>query len=255
MAVPINSGLIMELIREGSGSVDDFVVHWEERLVSGRQRVGRSRDRSTIYRWLERGLPSNKDDVFGFAAALDVDPVGILSLDHEHLRSRFEKERRLFQAGHAGLSMLSAFWPIYMPGPNWPDNSLSQSFYARNWHAENFYHDPSNSQPNVFANIVLSARTQAKSAPRVYHVAYKRTNAWDAMWRPYGTVVGVRRHVQLLSESGDFQRVTDSRSPDRVSFDTYFGPGPADFRIASIHPFRLNIVCPSSAEGCVRFSA
>lgn len=251
----MNSGLVMELIREGFGSVDDFVVHWEERCASGRQRDGRSRDRSTIYRWLEKGLPSNKNDIFGFAAALDVDPVGILSLDHERFRKRFGTERRFFRAGNASLSKLSAFWPIYMPGPNWPDNTLSQSFYSRNWHTEEFIHDPSETMPNVYAKIALITRTKLQSAPRVFHIAYKRANAWDSMWRPYGTVSGVRGQIQLLSESGDFQRVLDAASPTRISFETYFGPGVAEFRIASLHPFHLDIVCPSDARGCVRFQA
>lgn len=251
----MSSGLVMELIREGFGSIDDFVVHWEERCASGRQREGRSRDRSTIYRWLEKGLPSNKNDIFGFAAALDVDPVGIISLDHEHFRERFGKERRFFQAGNASLSKLSAFWPIYMPGPNWPNNTLSQSFYSRNWHLEDFQHNPSVTQPNVYARILLSTRTKLYSAPRVFHIAYKRANAWDAMWRPYGTVVGVRDSVQLLSESGDFQHISDSACPARVSFETYFGPGPAEFRIASLHPFQLSILSSSDGSRCVRFHA
>lgn len=91
MAIPLNKDLVRRLIGQRFGSVDALVVEWEERVASGRQRVGRARDRSTVYRWIEKGLPSKQDDVFGFAGVLDVDPVGILAIDAIIDERTFEK--------------------------------------------------------------------------------------------------------------------------------------------------------------------
>ena len=178
-----------------------------------------------------------------------------MALDAELIGKRFGLERRLFLSGSANLAMFAPFWPIYMPGQNWPDNSLSQNFYSKNWHCEDFYHVPSEGIINVYAGIELFCSDQETFAPRVYHIAFKRSNAVDAMWRPFGTLIGARGRTQLISESGDFQRLSDTGSPSRVVFETYFGPGSADFRIVSLHRFSLQITTPSSHEGSVRFLA
>ena len=81
MAISLNADLVHALIEERFGSIADLAVEWEERVASGIQRVGRPRNRASIYRWLKSGLPSHRDDVLGFAAALDVDPVALLDID------------------------------------------------------------------------------------------------------------------------------------------------------------------------------
>ena len=89
--------------------------------------------------------------------------------------------------------------------------------------------------------------------PRAYHFAYRRLGAKDKMWRPYGTVMAYHNEVCLISESGDFQKVSDVRSSRVVAAETYFGIGDSEFRVASLHPFELQVNAPSQEETCVRF--
>lgn len=255
MAIPLHTELVRALIQQRSGSIDGLVVEWEERVASGVQKVGDPRDRSAIYRWLQKGLPLNRDDVLGFAGVLDVDPIAILGINGPFIEEHFAKERRLFQLGSEHRSPFSPFWPIYIPGPGWPNGEIASNYYARSWFAEDFAHDPSRIE-NVYAAVHLKAAARDYPlVPRTYHFAYRRTGARDGMWRPYGTVIGYHHEVCLISESGDYQKLSDERSNETVVAETFFGPGPAEFRIASLHDFRVEVTTPSEEEGAVRFVA
>ena len=255
MAAYVNAPLIRALIAERFQSVDELEVEWEERVRSGAQRLGRARDRSTVYRWIDRGLPAKRDDIFGFAAVLDIDPVALLDLEGEQVQPRFAEERRLFQLGLTHLSPLSPFWSLYTPGAHWPSPEVARNYFGRAWCAQEFSHGPA-TIANVYAAVNLQSIVEPGSvAPRTYHFAYRRSGARDGMWRPYGTVIGYRQEVCLISESGDFQKRPDERSSGAVVAETYFGQGPADFRIASLHDFDCSVQAPSSEPAAVRFLA
>lgn len=255
MAVPLNKGLVRALIEQRFRSIDELVVEWEDRVARGRQRVGKSRDRSAIYRWIQQGLPSNRDDVLGFSAVLDVDPIAILGIDESFLDQYFAKERRRVLSGLDRRSPLTPFVPIYSPGPAWPNEEVAHSYYGRSWFAENFEHGPEKIA-NVYAAVHLVAVARGDSlVPRTYHFAYRRTGARDGMWRPYGTVIGYQKEVCLISESGDYQKISDDRSNEMVVAETYFGSGAAEFRIASLHNFSIRLEAPSQEKSAVRFQA
>ncbi len=253
MAIPLNQELLHRLIEQRFGSVDELVVEWEERVASGVQRFGHARDRSTIYRWIERGLPRKRDDIFGLTGVLDIDPVAILDLSIEYIERVLPRERRLLQLGQATQSFFAPFWPIFTPGPAWPDNEVAENFYGRTWSAQEFVHDLSETTGDYAAVYLETTAELTFSEPRTYHFAYRRLGARDQMWRPYGSVVGFKDKVRLISESGDFQEVLDGRSSECVVVDTYFGTGSAEFRVASIHVFKVHVNVPSTDKNCVRF--
>ena len=255
MAIPLDKELVHALVKQRFGSIDALVVEWEERVASGTQKTGRARDRASIYRWLQRGLPSSRDDVLGLCGVLDVDPIGILGIDGSYVAKHFAQERWLFQRGSEKRSLLAPFWPIYMPGPAWPNDEVAMNFYGRSWFVRDFAHEPTR-VANVYAAVhLLSVDRDMPLVPKTYHFAYRRTGARDGMWRPYGTVIGYRRQICLISESGDFQRVSDERSNEIVVTETYFGAGPAEFRVASLHDFDIRVDAPSQMKAPVRFVA
>ena len=253
VAISLNADLVHALIEERFGSIADLAVEWEERVAAGVQRVGKPRNRASIYRWLKSGLPSHRDDVLGFAAALDVDPVALLDIDATAIEQHFAKERWLFQLRSVHRSALAPLWAIYQPRPSWPNEEIAHNYYGRSWCTEDFAHDPQKIA-NVYAAVQLSA-TEADTAffPHAYHFAYRRPNARDGIWRPYGTVVAYRDEVRLISESGDYQSIERSDESGLVVVETYFGPGPAEFRVASLHGFTVRLEVPSTQQGCLRF--
>lgn len=255
MSIPLRTEMIRDLIARRFGSVDDLVVEWEERVKSGQQRIGKARNRGTVYRWLDEGLPSRKEDILGFAALLDVDPIALLQIDDDFIRQHYGRERRLFQLGALARSRLAAFWAIYIPGGAWPDPSIARSLYRRDWTIGEYFHDP-----NLIANTYACFQfTQTDSdistAPWVVHFAYRRAGARDGMWRPYGSVICSGCSVMLISESGDIQERSRSKTASYIAVETHFGPGGAEFRVASLHAFEFTVIAPSQETNCVQFRA
>ena len=174
MPIPINAELVKELIETRFGSIDRLVVEWEHRVASGRQKIGRPRDRATIYRWLKRGIPSRQDDVYGFCAALDVDPLSILPLSRDFVARVFSRERVLLQMNAIARSQFAPLWLVYRPSPYYPNAEVADRYYGRSWHTFVFEHEPDVVE-SVYAAIGMTA-DGASPIPRAYHFAYRRTN-------------------------------------------------------------------------------
>jgi len=224
-------------------------------VATGKQKNGNARNRGTVYRWLDEGLPSRKEDILGFAALLDVDPVALLRIDEDFLRQHYGRERRLFQLGALGRSRLAAFWAIYIPGGCWPDPYIARTLYGRGWTTHEHRHDPA-VVSNAFACFTFTPKMiDGATAPWVVHFAYRRAGARDGMWRPYGSVMRYGRSVQLISENGDLQDRTYDEMLSGIPVETHFGPGEAEFRVASLHGFDVCVTAPSREPGCVRFRA
>lgn len=251
LPVPINANFLKSLIEKRYGSVDDFAVAWEVRVKEKRQCRGQARDRNTIYRWLKVGIPSRVDDLYGICGALDVDPVSLLPLTPEFIARRFVKERLRIQINPTRPSDLSPLAAIFMPGVNWPNDELSNCFYGRKWSIEFCEHDPAK-MSSIYAAFNLIAESEF-GWPRVFHFAWRRTNSLDQMWRPYGTVVRHSDQIRLISESGNFQQVPVGESRVATVVETFFGAGPAMFKVASLHRFSLSVDVPSRAPQAVRF--
>ena len=246
--LPLQAELVRALIRERFGSVDDLVIQWQEARRIGKQRAGRPRERATLYRWLDNGVPSNRSDIFGLAGMLDADPVSLLRIDERLVTRYFRMERARVSLETLNRNGLAAFWALYAPGPAWPPDSIARDYFDREWSAHEFAHDH-RMATNAYVTVGLDSDLgRASSQPRAYHFAYRRTGARDGMWRPYGTVLGYDDKALLISESGDFQSLQTAGANRRIAVDTYFGAGEAEFRVASLHDFRL-LLAPASDDG------
>src|SRR3546814_1735894 len=75
----------------------------------------------------------------------------------------------------ASRSPRAPFWPIYTPGPAWPNAEVSHPFYGRAWCTADFAHDPE-TIANVYAAISLRSTAPGEPlVPRAYHFAYRRS--------------------------------------------------------------------------------
>lgn len=253
MPIPIRDELVHSLIRRRYGSVDNLVVEWEYRVASGAQCRGAHRDRGTVYRWLKHGVPARANDIFGLAALLDVDPVALLAIDGRYIEEHYGKERRLFRLNKPKGTPLASLWPLYAAETGWPNQRLAEAFYGRRWHLADFAHDPA-VIANAYAALIFGDTcADAPAVPRTYHFAYRRAGVSDRMWRPYGAVIGFETEIVLISEAGSYQVAERVGRP--VAVETYFGLGPAEFRVVSLHEFDLTVESPSAQRGCVRFLA
>jgi len=255
MAIELDVPLVRELIETRFGSIDAFAAEWEHRIETRKQQSGKARDRATIYRWLKQGMPSKKQELFGLAGALDIDPIALLRIDADYVMRSFPRERFLFQAGSKTRSKLHPFWEVFMPCPNWPNEELPKTFYGRPWTKFQFKHAAVDVS-NVFAGLLLKQKSHVDMLlPKVFLFAYRRTGAVDTLWRPYGVVIHYRECTRLISQNGAYQEVHHPTVTQEFLVETYLGPGPAEFQIASLHGFDASLTIPSNNSLAVRFPA
>lgn len=255
MAIQLDVSLVRELIETRFGSVDAFAVEWEHRIEARKQRSGEARDRATIYRWLKQGMPSKRHDLFGLAAALDIDPIALLRTDADYVRQNFPRERFLFQIGRTSRSKLHPFWEVFMPSPYWPSEEIPKTYFGRTWSKYQFAHEAVDVL-NVFAGVrITPVACVGTQRPRVFLFAYRRAGAVDTLWRPYGVVIHRHDCTRLISENGAYQEMPHSAVTPDCLVETYFGLGAAEFQIASLHGFSASLAVPSNDLMAVRFPA
>ena len=255
MKIPLHEDLVQARIAQRFRTVPNLVEAWRDRVEAGDQRKGKAASLKTVYRWLqEAAMPSKPDAVFGLAAALDIDPVTLFDIRNDAFPELYARERRLFQMGATYHTPLSPFRALYLTSAEWPGNDVANTYYGRLWQHRHFLHDPATAS-NVYAAFYLEASMKDQSRPVAYHFAYRRTGDPEEPWRPYGTVIGYDGEVLLFSDRADRQWMSDSRSPAMVVAETYFGAGSAEFRVASLHGFTLDVIAPSREDGALRFLA
>jgi hypothetical protein len=237
---------VQALIRHRFGSMGDFEV-----ALNSRGLDSITTGRSSIYRWLKSGVPKRPDALLDFCGALDVDPMAILDFELSGTIRDFGKLRMEFQLGRELASPLKVFKDLLFPGPHWPVDTPVERYYGRPWYRNDFTHD-AQTFTNVYALLGLRPRYDDRATPLVFHIAYRRKSAADQMWRPYGSIIRREASLMIVSESGGM--IERANTPDgRIEFETFYGPGPADFRLASIHPFDLEVAVPSGANDALRF--
>lgn len=253
MTVPIDRGRLQGLIDQRYGSVDQLAADWRARYEAEPSAITKPRDRSSIYRWLDDGLPAKKDALYGFCALLDVDPIGIIETGRAFVEENFAKERRAFQMSDKRDTLLAPFRAVYLPSWRWPNASLVRHHFRRDWFVDNFSHEAEDVL-NVYAALTFRLKVPLPDEhPRVFHFAYQQKHAIDRLWRPYGVIIAYRDRVRLIAESGNWQEATCDGFRDCAIVETFFGPRPTLFRVASLHAFTTQIEAPSTAQNVVRF--
>ena len=262
MGIPIHKGFVTELISGRWDSVDELEKGWIERVSTDLQKTGAARNRATIYRWLAQGLPNKRDEIFGLSAALGVDPLVMLDMESSDFQRLLKLEWIFFLANMENRGRMSSLWPLVRPSAHWPNLAISHDYYSCKWTTVEFRH-PAAPLANVYAQARLFSDPDEdqKTAHRIYYFAYRRHGARDGLWRPYGIVRKRGFDAMCLGHNGDMLEQADGR-PRMVKIDddgcldveTFFGPGPCDFKIACLHPFSLELIVPSRAQAALRFS-
>ena len=263
MGIPVSKEFVQKLIRERWNGVNELEQGWVERVADGIQKIGAARDRASIYRWLSRGLPNDRDPIFGFAAVLGVDPLALFDLDSPKFQNLLKLEWFFFLANMGSKGKLSAIWPLVRPAVHWPNSLISNDFYGCRWTTVEFSH-AADSVCNVYAQLRITGdpHEHEETAHRIYYFAYQRRGARDGLWRPYGIVRKRGREAICLGHNGDMWEDAQG-NPTRIRVDnggvldveTFFGPGPCQFKVACLHPFALEVIAPSKAQTALRFSA
>lgn len=229
----------MKLIEEKYGGVEALEAEWE---VKSAEFVNfpTSRNRSTIYSWLEKGIPIKQSDslqVFGLCSLLDVDPLAVLDFEANGFFTNFSAIRKVLYLSPKQMKGFAPLLEMYRPGEVWPSREIAVNHYGRDWFAKEFTNVENWKNTDYVLVKAIFARP-AGAAPRALHVAYRRFNTNDTMWRFYGTVVASEGKLNLYSEGGDHQHMSQMEV-DEIRFRTYFGGRPVEWKLASLHQFEL----------------
>ncbi|UWR03770.1 hypothetical protein K3740_03460 [Ruegeria conchae] len=227
--------------------IDGLVGDWVARCEHN-TKFPKARTRSAIYDWLNNGAPPETDAVLGLAAMLDTDPLTIFDFERNGYFNNFSKLREQIYYHIVGGGRFRSILDLMAPRHMWPNDGLAKKFYGRTWTKEGFEHR-ADKLVNDYADVHISFPQSTRFAPRCIHIAYRRANSRDKLWRYYGTVQKFRGKTRLFSESGAYVEETETE-PANEGFvlKTYYGATHVEFRIASLHEFNCKVVFPSESD-------
>lgn len=198
---------------------------------------------SSINRWKAGHMPQSSDDLWRLARMLDVDPTGLIEIEALQMDDidQFIRTVQLDQwRSHAPLMFLKSFLGRQAVWP--PVEYLNKYFDKKRWHSVDFKHDIANGS-GFYQQIEIACQSSARhNAVRTYHVAYRQEFLFAGRWLQYGVLIRTPDKVQLVHINGDKQSYVPESNMAPTRFETYFGPGSAIFRVASLHEFDLALV-------------
>jgi hypothetical protein len=219
--------------------VDRLLDRWQASQARNTDASKDVPDRATIYRWLNGAFPRTRDDLLRLCGFLDVDPFCMLTLPATDEAAAVRRLHSAFWLNRWEPPALSFFAEFFGHQHYWPPSQLAKQYYGRDWHTEEFGHDPE-IRANYYAQIELVRLAVPDSGtPQVFHFAYQQPGLFGQRWIQYGFVERQGLLVRLLNITGQVEHYR-AESGDRPSVvETWFGPSLANFRIASLHPFSM----------------
>jgi hypothetical protein len=211
--------------------------------------------RSTVYRWLKGSLPQSTGDMLRLCSILDVDPFALVVPSGTDFMASAHSLVYSYQNDHwkPALAFMKSFLGRR---PEWPPQGLAKTHFAREWHVAEITHEAS-TEVNVFATFAIESGSEHHdSHPHVCHFAYRSPASFGGRWLHYGYVQQRADEVKLAHIGGHFESYRKASANEPACVQTFFGPSLAQFRVASLHPFRISrqtIVDPASPR--VRFPA
>lgn len=209
--------------------------------------------RKTIFRWArqQEGLPKSPERMLALAQALDVDPFLLLEIDPDTmLRCCAAASWNLtWGSVHKAMAFLNGLFSL--TPDDWPPPAIAEGFDGE-WYLEDFVHDPALGR-NLFRAFRLEpelfyggdGKLEAMRDPQAWYLAYRDISLQSGQpeakswWKPFGMLRLEHEQIHLLHFNGlvDQQRL---KQPNGCFvFETFFGQGAAEFRIASLHPFEF----------------
>lgn len=233
--------------------VDQLLEEWDARQDNFCKK--RPPDRSTIYRWLNGGLPHSSHGLLTLCGLLDVDPFCVLQLESQEERNKAVEVLTLSYMHENWDQPALAYIKDFLGRQAiWPPRKLSTAFFGREWFTEDFEHDPA-IRADYYCLIELRSREGRQlKVPHVFHFSFRHPTLFGGRWLQYGIVIKTARSVTLLHING-YSDSYELCNANLARVETRFGSGPAVFRVASLHDFALEIKGEDSSQPKVQFPA
>lgn len=209
--------------------------------------------RKTIFRWArqQEGLPKSPDRMLALAQALDVDPFLLLDIDHEVMLQCCAAAAWNLTWGsvHKALAFLNGL--LSLSHDDWPPPDIAASFDG-SWYIQDFLHDTSKGR-NYFKPMLIKPElfyakdgsSEGAREPQAWYLAFRDVSLKSgelepvSWWKPFGMLRLEQGVIHLLQFNGLVEQQAIQHEDSRFCFETFFGQGSAQFRIASVHPFEF----------------
>ena len=209
-------------------------------------------DRTTLYRWRKKGgLPKSSEDYLRLCGLLNVDPFSLLATSENEFHRVVDRLTEAHQDNSATFHPALKFIEEFMGRKRvWPPTDLLESFYTNFvWFTEEFEYTAGDRR-FYYQCLELSGDTRLPDMhPQVFHFAFRHPSLFGKRWLQYGYLVRTGLGVQLIHINGHSEKYEVRQGSDPTFVETFFGDGPAIFRIASIHPFSLRLSGEQKAPG------
>jgi hypothetical protein len=192
-------------------------------------------------------LPRSSAIFLRLAGLIDVDPFALVAVPAGDILAAAEDVLRIVQKAATAPPWLHFVHDLFGRQRIWPPDGLALAYFGRRWHAQELVHDP-HVRSNYYARVLLHDLLKPTDRrPQILHFAFKHPALFHARWLEYGLVRVHGGAAVLHHINGYMDRIELAASDEPVRVETWFGPGPAQFRVASLHPFALETA--PSADG------
>jgi hypothetical protein len=248
MHVRLDGELLRQLIKE-RGGVDAILDRWNAVSAEADDHP----DRATLYRWMRgQSLPKNSEVFLRLAGLLDVDPFALIAVPAGDVLAAAEDVLRIVQKAATAPPWLHFVHDFFGRQRSWPPDGVASAYFGHPWCIQEFSHDPS-VRSNYYATAVLGGLLSPPDGrPQILHFAFKHPSLFHARWLEYG-LVRVHASTAVLHHINGYRDELKLAALDAtVRVETWLGPGPALFRVASLHLFALRLG-ESGSEKALRF--
>ncbi|QDZ00113.1 hypothetical protein FQ775_06805 [Nitratireductor mangrovi] len=237
---------LLEAQRRSGGN--DLAALWD-RVPGGaaKEEPPPSPDNATVYRWIQGQLPRKKS-FMRLCAVLDVDPLALLTARDGDMDRAIEHLLSSFQLEHWHNPALSFLKDFFGRQKSWPPAAFARQWYGRDWIEQDFEHEAS-SKRNYYATVEIAGCGPVFSErPQICHFAFRIPGFFRNRWLEFGIVERHGRQVRLFHINGHVDSYVAEDPSDPSLVEMWFGPGPAVFRVASLHAFSSRVTGESRPD-------
>jgi hypothetical protein len=198
-------------------------------------------DRTTLWRWLKSDkLPDRPEQLVALAIALDLDVCALFNVYPEMFLQLCNRVNSVIRDGG-----WTDFFPaaacvrqFFIPSSEWPPKSVAE-WYHRPWQTATYTHRPEGGS-HYYVSFTITAPDVGKPTAQFWHIAFRSLRGMLTWWLPYGFICRFNDQVELYNYGmGHAEVAPRSGGGDRFVAQTWVGESPAEFCVASLHPFTL----------------
>jgi len=240
--VPVRfNGELLRVLVNATGGVEAFIDAWSDPEDEP--------DKATVSRWIKGQWPKNSKRLLRLSAVLDIDPFALLVIRDNSPLDAADQLLDIVQSRRSIPPAIDFLHPFFGRRKCWPPVLED---HCRSWCIHEFVHDAT--RCNYYEAIeIYSQETLIRLRPQIFHFAYRHPHNFGARWLQYGLVSRNGVGAALWHINGHTQKLLLRVITAPTPVMTWLGPGPAIFRVASLHPFEITIFDKKGDQTCLVF--